>query len=468
MKGKVKKIISCVLISVLALSSIGIYAAQAQYITEAEFAQKLNKSGYKKVAGQSVTGTNTPLTRERAAVLLSQYLSYNAIVKDLAQSSSYRDVQTSKGEIELVSQLGLMNGTGNGMFSPKSYITVQSAEAMLQSLGSKLMTGTSWKHACYAISSSSQMNWMSDYNAISFGWAQIEQNGNGFVVSTDSNSLKVPDGFENVVDMAKANGSETYLMIYFDGQGNKGQSLLNNSGATQELIAQMTTLVNGIQKNGATRGFDGITIDFEGLADANLKAPYVSFLNNLSQALKAQNKKLNVALQPTLYYKGYNYGGIGAVADHVILMAHDYGARTLSLSEQKAGTVTTPLTPIDDVYAALVEAKKAIADPSKIVLQFSFGSLQWQKQNGMVLNANAYTPSYDKIQARLAQPGTIVHFDNYYQSTFATYDANGINNTIWYEDTKSIQAKMELAKLLGITSFSYWRLGMIPEAIRGL
>lgn len=463
-----KRIIGCLLVGLFALGSIGIYAAQAQYITEAEFAQKLNKSGYKKVASQDVTGTNVPLTRERAAVLLAQYLSYNAIVKDLAQNSSYSDVQTSKGEIELVSQLGLMNGIGNGMFSPKSYITPQSAEVMLQSLGSKLTTGTSWKHACYAISSSSQMNWMSDYNAISFGWAQVVQNGNGFTVSTDSNSLKVPDGFENVVDTAKANGSETYLMIYFDGKGNKGQSLLNNSEATQGLIAQITTLVNGVQKNGATRGFDGITIDFEGLADANLKAPYVSFLNSLNYALKAQNKKLNVAVQPTLYYKGYNYAGIGAVADHVILMAHDYGARTLSLSEQKAGIVTTPLTPIDDVYAALVEAKKAISDPSKIALQFSFGSLQWQKQNNTIINPNAYTPSYDKIQSRLTQPGTTTHFDNYYQSTFATYSENGVSNTIWYEDAKSIQAKMELAKLLGITNFSYWRLGIIPETIRGL
>ena len=93
-------------------------------------------------------------------------------------------------------------------------------------------------------------------------------------------------------------------------------------------------------------------------------------------------------------------------------------------------------------------------------------SLYYKGYDYNVINNKAYTPSYDKIMARLQNPSTNVHFDKNTQSTYATYEENGISNVIWYEDTKSIGAKMELAKLLGINSFSYWRLGTIPSYIQ--
>lgn len=467
MKNKIRRIISCLLVCLCTIGTLTLYAADSPYITEAQFASKLNNSGICKVATQSVTGGSNTLTRERAAELITQYLNYTAIAKRLSSTTGFSDVTSSKGEIQLVSQMGIISGMGNGLFSPNAYVTGASADVIIQRIGDKLNQGTNWKHACYAISSSSQKEWMQDYNAISFGWAQVVQNGNSFEVSTSSEGLKVPDEFETVVDLAKAGGAETYLMIYFEG-GEAARSLLTDSANTQTLISQIITLVNGVEKNGVIRSFDGVTIDFEGLASSTLQAPYVNFLTSLKSALKVQNKKLNVAVQPTLYYKGYDYAGIGAVADHVILMAHDYGAKTLNLREQQAGMTTTPLTPIDDVYIALIEAKNAITDSNKIALQFSFASLQWQKQNGTVLNSTAYTPSYDKIIERVAKTGTVVSFDPYYQCTSAAYTENGVSNVIWYEDAKSIKAKMDLAKLLGITNFSYWRLGMIPNEIRSL
>ena len=464
---KVKKALkSMVVILTFCLSLTSLYARTGNQITEAAFANLLNT--IQKVGSKTQTGSESPLTREKAACMIVDFLGYTAIAKDMAQNTSFTDVSSSKGEIEVVSELGIMNGVGNHCFQPKAYVTLESAQAIVDKVKNKLQVTSTWNHACYAISSSSQMDWIKDYQAVSFGWAEVLKTQNGFKVSESEGNLKVPSGFEKPIDLAKANGVETYLMIYFEDQGGEAQSLLTSPTARSTLITEILSLTNGITKDGVTRGFDGVTIDFEGFKESSLRANYVSFLQELKTALKAQNKKLNVALQPTTYYKGYDYAGIGIIADHVILMAHDYGARSLSLSQQQAGMTTTPLTPIDDVFAALLEAKKSIKDSNKIALQFSFASLQWQKQNGTVLNSNAYTPSYDKIQTRLQTIGTNVHFDDYYQCTYATYENNGITNVIWYEDAKSIQTKMELAKLLGIHSFSYWRLGMLPNEVRNL
>lgn len=451
---------------IVCLSMEMYYASDNQRITEAQFATLLGN--IQKVGSQVQTGTNTALTREKAACMIVDFLGYSAIVRNSStNTSSFTDVTTSKAEIELVNQLGIMSGVGSGKFQPNGYVSTASAQAIIQKIKSKLSSKVQWKHACYAISSSSQMDWIKDFDAVSFGWAEVISNGNGFKVSLSGGDFSVPSGFSKPVDAIRYAGGDAYLMFYFDGGKGKAQTLLNSSANRAALIKEIVKLSTGVTKDGAMRSFDGVTIDFEGFIDSSLKEPYVNFLKELKAELNKKNKKLCVAIQPTLYFKGYDYKGIGNVADYIILMAHDYGSTSLSLYEQQTGVVTTPLTPIYNVYSALLEAKKSM-DPSKVALQFSFGSIQWQKQNGAVLNSRAYTPSMDKILARLQMPGTEVKFNTYYQSTYATYINNNILNVIWYEDAKSIKTKMDLAKLLGINQFSYWRLGMLPNEIRNL
>lgn len=454
---------SMVLAFIFCVTLTNIYGAEP-YITEADFANELNQIIQIEVT--ALQGSNNNLTREKAAKMIVTYLNDTSLAKKEEPNLHFTDVTSSKGEIELVSQLGIMNGISESQFAPNEYISVEQAQAIINKLNTKLQTETAWKHGCYAISSSSQMDKINEFNAISFGWSEVKLQDGSFALSTSGGDFSVPNGFEEPLDRATSNGVKTYLMVYFDGRGGNASALLNNAEAKSALITQMVQSTSGITKNGQTRGFDGITVDFEGFISSELKISYVSFLNELKASLALQNKEMNVALQPSLYYKGYDYKGIGEVADHVILMAHDYGAMSLSSSEMASGVTTTPITPIDEVYLALKEAKMQISDTNKIALQFSFGSLQWQKQNQTVINSKAYTPSYDKIMARVQNPGTTVHFDKYTQSTYATYEENGISNVIWYEDTKSIGAKMQLAKLLGINSFSYWRLGTIPSYIQ--
>lgn len=464
-----KKIIKgWVLIVIFCMSMGTIYATNTETLmTEKAFINELLKVN--KTGSVSLTVSEETLTREKAATLIVKYLGYEAIAKK--QNNLFNDVTSSQGEISLVSQLGLMSGLGNGLFQPNGKVTVSQGDIIINRIKNKLEAPITWKHAFYAIQSSSQKDWIKGYNAISFGWAQLERDeNNSFIISTNNteNDFKVPAGFEGPMDFAKANGVETYLMVYFENKGMLAKSFLENELQRASVINQLVSLSQGMTKDGVTRAFDGVTIDFEQFLSSDLKAPYNTFIKELKSALQKEGKKLNVALQPTLYFKGYDYKGIGEIADHIILMAHDYGATTLTEVERQIGVTTTPLTPIKEVYDALYEAVTNIVDKSKIVLQFSFASLQWQSQNNQVVNTRAYTPTYDKIEARLSLSGTTKHFDSYLQSTYATYEENGIQNIIWYEDINSIQSKIDLAKLMGVTSVSYWRLGIIPEAFNPL
>lgn len=460
-----KKIIQSMLLGFMICLSVGkIFAAEENYITESAFASSLNTIA--KTESTKLQGTDEYLTREKAAQMIVAYLNYSGLARKVEGNSKFNDVITSKGEIELVKELGIINGVSETKFAPKELVSVKTAQDIVNKVNAKLNNASMWKHACYAINSSSQMNLINQYQAVSFGWAEVAQTNGNFNVTSAGRDFKVPSGFEMPVDLAQGNGVETYLMIYFDGLGGKAEALLGDEAQCNALVDQIVTYANGITKENQTRSFDGVSIDFEGFKSSQLKLTYNQFLYKLKAKLQSQNMKMNVMIQPSLYYKGYDYKTIGEVADHVILMAHDYGTKNLSASEMQAGNTTTPLTPIDQVYEALREAKNEIADPNKIVLQFSFASLQWQKQNSAILNQKAYTPTYEQISTRLQNPGTEVFFDKNMQSTYATYEENGVTNFIWYEDAKSIQAKIELAKLLGINSFSYWRLGTIPSYIQ--
>lgn len=464
MKGLVLMICLCMLFPV-------VYAQTNDVITEQAFVKLLHTIS--PATTTTITVGEGNLTRETAALFIVKYLGYEAIATDLNVMSNYTDVglkegTNNRGVINLVTRLGIMSGTSDKTFSPEQMVTVAQASTIINRLQTRLAQPLTWQHACYAISSSSQMDLLSHYQAISFGWASLKKDTQGnFVVSTSdgTSDFKVPSGFETPVDLAKANGAETYIMVYFENQGQLASDLFNNPAQKAQVINQMVALTEQVTKDGQTRSFDGITVDFEQFISSDLKMPYVSFLKDLKTALAIKGKKMNVAVQPTLYFKGYDYKGIGEVADHVILMAHDYAIKQLTPQQMANGYVTTPLTPINQVYKALNEAVTAIADKHKIALQFSFGSIQWQSQNGKVQNSKAYTPSNEQITARLALAGTEEHFNTYYQNSYATYTANGINNTIWYENAASIQSKANLAKLLGITSVSYWRLGNIPTNI---
>lgn len=402
------------------------------------------------------------LTREAAAVLIVEALGYTSLVPQYEGNNTFTDVTTHKGEINLVKALGLMSGTSQTTFNPKGNISIKSAENIIKRIQSKLETPLKWQHACYAISSSSQMDRIKDYNAVSFGWAHVNEENGSFKINTTSGDFKVPTGFETAVDMAKKNGTEAYLMIYYDNKDNHVNKLLKDVAKRSQLIEEIVSLSQGITKDGQIRSFDGVTIDFEQFYSQDIKQPYVTFLKELKAALKAAGKRLNVAVQPTTYFKGYDYKAIGSVADHVILMAHDYGAKHLTDDEKALGITNTPMTPIKEVYKTLVEATNTISK-DKIALQISYGSTQWQVQNNQVLNNMGYTPSTAQIQTRLNTPGTTVYFDEIAQNTYATYVTDGTKNIIWYEDERSIEAKIDLAKLLGINNVSYWRLGNMPN-----
>lgn len=425
------------------------------------------------MAAEAVNGTKE-MTREAFAVQLVEKLGYKAVAKNYDKIPTFTDVKTNNGAVYVVSQLGLMNGVDVKRFNPKEKVTPEQQSVIGQRIDVKLEQELGWQHGFYAIASSSQMDLIKGLDAVSFGWAGLEYDvntGNYSLETEGKGGFSVPEEFQIPMDHAKENEVETYLMVYFEDKNGSAKQLFNDETKSAQVIADMVAACTSITQSGETRSFDGVTVDFENFMSAELRIPYNKFLLKLDEGLAKEGKKLNVAVQPGMYFKGYDYKTIGEIADHVILMAHDYAPKKLSPLEMEVGSVHTPLTPIAQVYRDLLEVidpKTGIVDKSKVALQISFATAQWQTKDSKVLNQLPYTPTYDKVLARLAMPDTKQGYDELSQNPYATYTQDGISNMIWYEDERSVEAKENLGKLIGIGGVSYWRLGNIPQNLVGM
>ncbi len=419
-----------------------------------------------------------PITREEMAMWLVGALGFWDLGSQLKNTAcAFSDVTDNKGYIALASDLGLVGGMGDGTFAPQATATREQAAAMIVRLYETRFKQMKELHGCYAISSSAQSQLMGQMDSVSFGWSRLTLDNGQVVLNTTSknnNEFRVPTGFTEPVALARANGASAQLMVYADNAsateaGPLLTAVLTDSTRRAQAVEAIVTQVNQTVKDGESISFDGVVIDFEAMKGEELKSAFNTFLRELKSQLGA--KSLYVTVHPMrddqAYYDAYDYQTIGQLADKVILMASDYYAKSLTQAEMDMGYTMTPLSPLNEVYYGLkkiTDPATGVQDTSKIWLQVAMDSVQWKLADGKVINQTPYHPTYDAISARLAM-GVEDFYPNYSYNPYARYHDDGDNtdNVLWYEDARSIKAKIELARLFGIEGISVWRLGNIPN-----
>jgi spore germination protein YaaH len=426
------------------------------------------------------------ITREEMAVMIVRSLGYDGLARQLRFiEKPFYDVEENTGYIAIVKDFGIVTGKENNIFDPYGTAKREEAVAMLMRLYGKLNQPLDELHAFYAINSNPQRDMISRLTSVSFGWSRLQYDPSEkrVILNTttkDGNEFYTPDGFSERVNQARQKNVSTQLMVFasqenyvIDEQNNINMGLVEYILTTPEIrklvISDIVKAAGSLEKGNERAAFDGVVIDFECMKGVELAKKLNSFLDELKKELG--DKKLYVAVHPKRmprfdYYDGYDYKSIGEIADKVILMAHDYGATTLSDKEMESGYNDTPLAPVDEVYYALkaiTDIDSGVTDLNKVWLQISFDSLQWQKKDGKIINSYALRPDYESIRNRLLKDCAI-NYNDTFKYPWATYHnkADGIDNIIWYEDSRSVLDKINLAKMFGINGISLWRLGNIP------
>ncbi len=411
---------------------------------------------------------DTAISREDMAVWLVNALGYQTLAEQNSDlSMPFTDVTTNRGAIAMAYDFGIIQGKSNTSFDPQGTAKREEAAAMMMRLYDRAHSQTDWTHGFYAISSWSQHELGGQMDAVSLGWSRLElQNGQAYLNTTNANgnSWCVPDGYEDAVNYYKGTGTQMNLAVQMTDQ-TAANAILTDASQRASAIAQLVQKVNDL-------GLDGVTVDFEGMKGDSLKNGLTAFVQELKTALGG--KQVYVCVHPVLksggaYYDAYDYRALGNAADKAILMAHDYAASSMDQATADSGFTTTPVSPFEEVYYALrmaTDSQTGVQDLNKLVLGLSVSNTAgWTLENGKVTNLTANHPAMDTILKRMVQPDTKITYSETYRNPYMTYtDDSGKTNILWYENEQSLQDKIDLAHMFGVTEVSVWRLGTIPTS----
>lgn len=379
--------------------------------------------------------------------------------------TAFQDLPAGKeGYISVAYDIGLTKGTSATTFSPGATATRAQAAAMLERIYEKLHRKTEFSHGFYAISSYSQMDLAEELDAVSAGWSRMTWDGERALLATTSahgNEFSVPAGYQEVAETLAGKGVCLNLSVFMDGK-DLGALLSSKQGraqAVEQIANELTVSYKALGRN----PYGGVTIDFEGLGRSSA-ADFSAFLTELSRQVRDLDKTLYVCVPPPSSAGGYDLKTIGALADKVILMAHDYDARSLSGYVGSDAHQDQATVPLGRVYQALRTTVEQV-DPAKVVLALSARNVAWEIDGaGKLVSSQPVAVSGDTVARRLSQPDTKRGWDPEAQQSWASYTTEeGKRYFLWYQDGESVRLELQTARLLDVTGVSLWRLGTIPQ-----
>ncbi|WP_309121697.1 glycoside hydrolase family 18 protein [Paenibacillus sp.] len=217
-----------------------------------------------------------------------------------------------------------------------------------------------------------------------------------------------------------------------------------------------TALLDNIVRTARANGFQDIHFDLEFLRPEDREA-YNRFLARASERLHAEGFLMSTALAPKTsatqqgaWYEAHDYAAHGRYADFVVIMTYEWGY---------SGGPAMAVSPIGPVRRVLEYALTEMPG-NKIMMGQNLYGYDWTLPyvaGGEYAKALSPQAAIDLARST----NSSIQYDYTAQAPHFNYwDAQGREHEVWFEDARSIQAKFDLIKELGLRGISYWKLGL--------
>ena len=256
---------------------------------------------------------------------------------------------------------------------------------------------------------------------------------------------------EWMINMAKEYGTLPILTLTpFDETGNFNNLLIN---ALVNDSAAIDTLIGNLLSVMYAKGYVGVDIDFEYILAQDRDA-FTEFVRRVAQVMRENGFHTSIALAPKtsaqqrgVLYEGKDYRALGKIVDHALIMTYEWGY-----------TYGPPLAvaPLNQVRRVVEYAVTEI-EPAKLDLGIPNYGYDWPLPYERGVTAATPIGNAQAVQIAIRQ-GVSIQFDELAQSPFFTYEADGIQHEVWFEDVRSIQQKFNLIKEFGLGGCGYWQI----------
>jgi spore germination protein len=221
-------------------------------------------------------------------------------------------------------------------------------------------------------------------------------------------------------------------------------AVLSNSRVQDILLRNITNTLK--QKN-----YYGLNIDFEYINPSD-RENYNNFLRKTAALLRPMGYVISTSIapktsasQPGLLYEAHDYPVHGEVVDYVIPMTYEWGYTY---------GPARPVAPLN-LVEQVIEYAVSVIPANKILMGIPNYGYDWTLP---FVQGSSARPLTNPGAVNLAsQVGARILYDEEAQSPhFDYYASDGKKHTVWFEDARSIRAKLELANRYGLAGVSYW------------
>ncbi len=197
------------------------------------------------------------------------------------------------------------------------------------------------------------------------------------------------------------------------------------------------------------RGYDGVDMDYESFQAAD-RALLSTFIAELGTQLHAHGKLLTVAVHAKTADPGdwdgpqaQDWIALGAAADRVRVMVYD---------EHEDSGAPGPIASLDWFRKVLAYAVTAVPK-ARLQVGVPVYGYDWDKP------AAAEDVTVRRARALAAAKGVPILWDPVASEAHFNYDEDDLHHQVWYEDARSLPAKLALVRDAGVDGIVVWHLG---------
>ena len=263
-----------------------------------------------------------------------------------------------------------------------------------------------------------------------------------------SDSEGAIDSFADVsyVEKAHAAGLQVWALI----------SNFSQNVSTSELLASRKArkrVQEYLISEALTVGFDGINIDFEGIAES-AGYDYVQFMRELSILCRREGLFLSVDVPvPMDFSRHYDRKELGVVCDYVIMMGYD---------EHYAGSdITGSVASLDFERTGIANMLREVPK-EKVVSAIPFYTRLWYTETYAdgTTNVTSRALGMGRAWEILEENGVTAVWDESAEQPYGEWtDAEGLFCQLWLEDDSTVAERASLVKENDLGGIAAWVLG---------
>lgn len=261
----------------------------------------------------------------------------------------------------------------------------------------------------------------------------------------------IPIEDERLLESALGAGVLPMLVLTpFGSNGNFSNVLVNTLMENDEV---QTAIIENLYRTVVEKNYSGVNVDFEYIL-AEDRERYVEFIKRLRERFSPEGYLVSVCLAPKisadqlgLLYEGIDYQGLGEAADYVLCMTYEWG---YTYGPAMAVSPIHKVREVLDFAVSQIPSEKILMGMSNYGYDWTLPYVRGESKARTIGNIEAIQIAREN--------NAVIQFDEVAQAPYFRYTLDGQEHEVWFEDARSINARLQLVAEYGLKGVAFWQL----------